>query len=427
MSSIYDISGTSSDSFSLNGKCTLLQGDNPPQAYQGLDGDVYFQSNGTIYAKRNGTWLNLTSTSLPDADSGSNQFVITNGENYELYDLPVTNIAFKSTENTFTNNNTFNQNITVNGIANINNLNVTNSTSLKNTNVNGNLTTSGTLTSNGNTVLKNTNVNGNLTTSGTLTSSNQFILNGYLKGQDISNQTLNANTLWIKINNGFKIYYTTSDGATAKISNLPNKSSTFLESRTVRYINDTDYLVNQICYQRNMVYQRTCTNGTWTGWYRIDGSNLVHKDGNETINGVKTFTSVIQGTAYRAYWGDLAEYYETDEEYPKGTLVKFGGNKEITIADNEVNAVITSTPGFILNSEMTNGQAIALCGRVPVRVIGKCNKFDYLGLSEIAGVARSVNDDQSLKNKGLNIIARALENKNTEEEGLVLCIAKFEL
>lgn len=244
MSSIYDISGTSSDSFSLNGKCTLLQGDEAPQAYQGLDGDVYFQSNGTIYAKRNGTWLNLTSASLPDANTGNNQFVITNGENYELYDLPVTNIAFKSTENTFTNNNTFSQNI---------------------------------------------NVNGNLTTSGTLTSSNQFILNGYLKGQDISNQTVNANTLWIKINNGFKIYYTSSDGATANISNLPNKSSTFLESRTVRYMNDTDYFVNQICYQRNMVYQRTCTSGTWTGWFRIDGSNLVHKTGDETINGTKTF------------------------------------------------------------------------------------------------------------------------------------------
>lgn len=398
MSSIYDISGTSSDSFSLNGKCTLLQGDNPPEDYQGLDGDIYFQSNGSVYAKRNGTWLNLTSASLPDANTGNNQFVITNGENYELYDLPVTNIAFKSTENTFTNNNTFSQNINVNGTANINNLNVTNSSSLK-----------------------NTNVNGNLTTSGTLTSSNQFILNGYLKGQDISNQTVNANTLWIKINNGFKIYYTTSDGATANISNLPNKSSTFLESRTVRYMNDTDYLVNQICYQRNMVYQRTCTNGTWTGWYRIDGSNLVHKDGNETITGVKTFSSVIQGTAYRAYWADLAEYYESDKIYPNGTLVKFGGDKEITIADTEVNAVISSQPGFVLNSGTNNNQAIALCGRVPIRVIGKCNKFDYLVLSDINGVACVGNNTSN------NIVGRALQSKEKDEEDLVLAVTQFKI
>ena len=251
MSSIYDISGTTSDSFSMNGKCTLLQGDEAPQAYQGLDGDVYFQSNGAVYAKRNGTWLNLTSASLPDANTGDNQFIISNGENYEFYELPVDDIAFKSKDNTFIGNNTF--------------------------------------------------------------------------------------------------------------------------------------------------------------------------------NGNNTFTQTIQGTAYRAYWGDLAEYYETDKEYPFGTLVKFGGEKEITIADKEVNAVISSKPGFILNNQMKNGQTIALCGRVPVRVVGKCNKFDYLVLSDTPGVARSLNDKQSLENKGLKIIARALENKNIEEERLVLCIVKFEL
>lgn len=251
MSSIYDISGTTSDSFSMNGKCTLLQGDDAPQSYQGLDGDVYFQSNGAVYAKRNGTWLNLTSASLPDANTGDNQFIISNGENYEFYELPVDDIAFKSKDNTFIGNNTF--------------------------------------------------------------------------------------------------------------------------------------------------------------------------------NGNNTFTQTIQGTAYRAYWGDLAEYYETDKEYPFGTLVKFGGEKEITIADKEVNAVISSKPGFILNNQMENGQTIALCGRVPVRVVGKCNKFDYLVLSDTPGVARSLNDKQSLENKGLKIIARALENKNIEEERLVLCIVKFEL
>ena len=149
-------------------------------------------------------------------------------------------------------------------------------------------------------------------------------------------------------------------------------------------------------------------------------TRVVHTTGNETINGVKTFTEVIQGTAYRAYWGDLAEYYESDDVYPQGTLIKFGGDKEITIADNEVNAVITSEPGFILNTQMENGQPIALCGRVPVRVIGKVNKFDYLTLSDIPGVARAreVNDICSFT-------ARALEQKDSEEEALVLCVVRF--
>lgn len=241
MSTIYDIAGTSANSFNLNGKVTLLQGDEAPQIYQGVDGDVYFRTNGLIYSKQNGTWLNLSSTLLPDAATGDGKFIVSNGQNYEFYDLSVNDIAFLSRNNVFTGSNTFN--------------------------------------------------------------------------------------------------------------------------------------------------------------------------------------NVVQGTAFRTYWGDLAEIYETDKEYPKGTLVKFGGDKEITIADTQVNAVISSEPGLILNTQNKTGQAIALIGRVPVRVIGNCKKFDYLTLSDVPGVATVLEDNEF----PLNVIARALENKDYVEEGLVLCVIKFDL
>lgn len=241
MSTIYDIAGTSANSFNLNGKVTLLQGDEAPQIYQGVDGDVYFRTNGLIYSKQNGTWLNLSSASLPDAATGDGKFIVSNGQNYEFYDLSVNDIAFLSRNNVFTGSNTFN--------------------------------------------------------------------------------------------------------------------------------------------------------------------------------------NVVQGTAFRTYWGDLAEIYETDKEYPKGTLVKFGGDKEITIADTQVNAVISSEPGLILNTQNKTGQAIALIGRVPVRVIGNCKKFDYLTLSDVPGVATVLEDNEF----PLNVIARALENKDYVEEGLVLCVINFDL
>ena len=241
MSTIYDIAGTSANTFNLNGKVTLLQGDEAPQIYQGVDGDVYFRTNGLIYSKQNGTWLNLSSASLPDAATGDGKFIVSNGQNYEFYDLSVNDIAFLSRNNVFTGSNTFN--------------------------------------------------------------------------------------------------------------------------------------------------------------------------------------NVVQGTAFRTYWGDLAEIYETDKEYPKGTLVKFGGDKEITIADTQVNAVISSEPGLILNTQNKTGQAIALIGRVPVRVIGNCKKFDYLTLSDVPGVATVLEDNEF----PLNVIARALENKDYVEEGLVLCVIKFDL
>lgn len=88
---------------------------------------------------------------------------------------------------------------------------------------------------------------------------------------------------------------------------------------------------------------------------------------------------MFHGVALCAKWADLAETYESDSEYEPGTLVRFGGDKEITIARGEVNAVITSRPGLILNSDR-HGCQIALVGRTPVKVVGKVRKFDKIYL-----------------------------------------------
>ncbi|MBP5784848.1 MAG: hypothetical protein J6W16_04625, partial [Methanobrevibacter sp.] len=74
--------------------------------------------------------------------------------------------------------------------------------------------------------------------------------------------------------------------------------------------------------------------------------------------------------AHHAWWSDLGERYLADKEYEPGTLVKFGGTKEITIADDEVNAIV-STKAFDLNAGLKDGTVIALCGRVPTKVKGK--------------------------------------------------------
>jgi hypothetical protein len=186
-------------------------------------------------------------------------------------------------------------------------------------------------------------------------------------------------------------------------------------------------------------------------------TNVVHRTGNETINGVKTFTEQINsvnivpdendtrsigtssktyntvyattfnGTALKAKWADLAEYYDADNDYPAGTLVCFGGDKEITIATEDVNAVVTSNPAVVMNGNQSfeHPCPIALVGRVPVRVIGKCNKFDSLVLSNNNGVATVKNSRYDL---GTNkVIAKALEEKTLEETSLVLCAVTLSL
>ena len=147
-------------------------------------------------------------------------------------------------------------------------------------------------------------------------------------------------------------------------------------------------------------------------------ADTVHTSGDETINGSKTFTSDIQGTAVRARWADLAECYATDDTYPPGTLLQFGGPKELTLAKSRVNAVVSSKPGFVLNSEQ-QGTAVCLTGRVPVRVIGAVNKFDHLVLAS-SGVATVDNMDDSY-------FATALEDNLEETEKLVLCVCQFKI
>lgn len=109
----------------------------------------------------------------------------------------------------------------------------------------------------------------------------------------------------------------------------------------------------------------------------------------------------------------MAEGYESDSEYEPGTFVRFGGDKEITVADVScANAVITTKPGFILGSanESKCLQNIALVGRTPVRVVGQVRKFDRLVMSDIPGVARSMTKDDVDR----QVVAIALERTDAD-------------
>lgn len=127
--------------------------------------------------------------------------------------------------------------------------------------------------------------------------------------------------------------------------------------------------------------------------------------------------NVMVGCALCAKWADLAEGYESDSAYEPGTLVKFGGEKEITIADDESNAVITTNPGLVLGAseQVSFKQNIALVGRVPVKVVGNVKKFDRLVLSEIPGIARAKTAQDTKPT-----IGRALQTVEVENNQITL-------
>jgi hypothetical protein len=93
-----------------------------------------------------------------------------------------------------------------------------------------------------------------------------------------------------------------------------------------------------------------------------------------------------------ATYADLAEYYEADKPYESGTVVEFGGFKEVTIAEDgttRVAGVVSTNPAYVMNSQCKGDYivALALQGRVPCKVRGTVRKGDML-VSAGEGYAR---------------------------------------
>ena len=128
--------------------------------------------------------------------------------------------------------------------------------------------------------------------------------------------------------------------------------------------------------------------------------------------------NLFRGTALTAKYADLAEKYTTEEELPVGTLVTVCEHEthEVCAAssDDIVIGIVSDNPAFLMNEEC-EGQAIALKGRVPVRILGKVNKGDAVYL-HTDGVASTHPTGE--------VIAVALETSYNVSEKLIECVLK---
>ena len=128
--------------------------------------------------------------------------------------------------------------------------------------------------------------------------------------------------------------------------------------------------------------------------------NILPFNGNITFNLGSTtqWWNTFYGVSTQARYADLAENYESDENYGVGTVVIFGGEKEITVtstfADVRVAGVVSQNPAYLMNAA-SPGLSIALRGRVPVQVLGSVSKGDLLVTSHQAGFAQSVGQNNS--------------------------------
>lgn len=129
------------------------------------------------------------------------------------------------------------------------------------------------------------------------------------------------------------------------------------------------------------------------------------------------YAVIFQGTATSARYADLAERYEADAILEPGTVVCFGGEKEITACDHEndhaVAGVVSTDPAYMMNSAAGNNDThpyIALTGRVPVKVVGPVAKGDLLVASEVKGHAMANNGA-----KAGTIIGKAISSSDNGE------------
>ena len=129
------------------------------------------------------------------------------------------------------------------------------------------------------------------------------------------------------------------------------------------------------------------------------------------------YANTFNGTATAAQYADLAERYASDEVLEPGTVVCFGGEKEVTAcaeADHHsVAGVVSTNPAHLMNSEAGDNDthpAIALAGRVPVKVVGPVVKGDLLVSSDVKGHAKVDNNAPAGR-----ILGKAMEDTDVGE------------
>jgi len=148
----------------------------------------------------------------------------------------------------------------------------------------------------------------------------------------------------------------------------------------------------------NVTGNATSSNFIATG--NLIGSVLTNSIVNSGANGTgnigsaTTTFNTIFAKATSAQYADLAEFYSADAEYEPGTVLSFGGDREVTVttqdADPCIAGVVSTNPSYIMNAGIFAEfpTQVALTGRVPCRVVGSVTKGAMM-VSAGNGVARA--------------------------------------
>ena len=217
---------------------------------------------------------------------------------------------------------------------------------------------------------------------------------------------------------GDTIQFNVTDGSTLKnifkITNvglIPNVTNTYdigTSSYVWKRVYATNFIGNASSATALLVADTPRTGATASA-----ANTVAVRDASSDI-----YANVFNGTATKARYADLAEKYTTDKEYPVGTVMQVCSHPdhetEECVLGGIAIGVISDHPAYLMNSE-SDGQALALKGRVPVRVVGSVKKGEAV-FAWKDGTASSTGTS--------NMVGIALESNNDAAEKLVECVLK---
>jgi hypothetical protein len=228
----------------------------------------------------------------------------------------------------------------------------------------------------------------------------------------------------------------TNATANKDIQFFVNKGGVSTKILELKGSNDTATFSNAVAVTGTVTATGAVTHSSTTSLVGITTvQNKILPNADNTIDigasGTKfstIYATTFNGRAVTAQYADLAERFEADKSLPAGTVVSLGGVKEVTAVGEDLSedvfGVVSTNAAFLMNGDAGNDithPAIAVQGRVPVRVLGTVEKGDRL-VSAGNGFARSALRTEM---SAFNVIGRSLQTKTTSGSGTVEAVVKL--
>lgn len=272
------------------------------------------------------------------------------------------------------------------------------------------------------------NVNGTIVTTGDTGSVTNTMLAGSIANAKLANSTISGIALGSNLNSltagSFLTWSagTTYNGSAASTLAVNATSANTASTVVARDASGnftagtiTAALSGTATNANNLVVSGTARAGATTS----TANTIAMRDASADI-----YANLFRGTATSARYADLAENYLGDAKYEAGTVVMFGGEAEVTLAQDgtrRVAGIVSTNPAHLMNDGLKGETVVALAlqGRVPCKVVGKIRKGDML-VAAGNGHARAEEDP-----KLGQVIGKALEDFDGESGVIEVVVGRM--